>query len=98
MGQNVKFYYWKYGTGEKYLMIKTRAGEMEQWAANCGDNCFPAMARIGKIQDIKVKFSHCLKFLSDDMEAQFTNTGEIARGNKETGLGITKKMDWEAGF
>jgi len=27
--QNVKFYYWKYGTGEKYLMIKIRVGEME---------------------------------------------------------------------
>ncbi len=29
MRQNVKFYYWKYGPGEKYLMIKIRVGEME---------------------------------------------------------------------
>lgn len=29
MRQNVKFYYWKYEAGGKYLMIKIRVGEME---------------------------------------------------------------------
>ncbi len=86
----------KLSGGVKVLIMLYKMPEMEQWATSCGDNCFPAMARIGKIQDIKVKFSHCPRFLSDDMEAQFTDTGEIARGDKEIGLGIAKRMDWEA--
>ena len=86
----------KLSCGVKVLIMLYKMPEMEQWATSCGDNCFPAMAKIGRMQDIQVKFSHCPKFLSDNMEAQFVDDGEIARGDREIGLGIAKRMDWEA--
>lgn len=78
------------------LIMLYKMPEMEQWATSCGDNCFPAMSRIGKIHDISVKFSHCPWKLPDDMEVQFTDTGEFAKGDKEIGLGIADRMNWEA--
>lgn len=86
----------KLSGGVKVLIMLYKMPEMEQWATSCGENCFPAMARIGKMQDIKVKFSHCPGFLTDDMEAQFVDNGEISKGDKEIGLGISKRLNWEA--
>lgn len=78
--------------GVKVLIMLYKMPEMEQWASSCGDNCFPAMARIGNIQDVQVKFSHCPRHIPDEMEALFIDNGEIARGDKEIGLGISKRL------
>lgn len=78
--------------GVKVLIMLYKMPEMEQCASNCGDNCLPDMVRISEMHDITVKFSHCPDKFPDNVKAKFLDTGEIARGDKEVGLGIIERM------
>ena len=78
--------------GVKVLIMLYKMPEMEQNATNCGDNCFPALSRIGKMQDIQVKFSHCPEQFPDDIEVQFMDTGEVLRGDKDVSLAIIERL------
>lgn len=78
--------------GVKVLIMLYKMPEMEQWASSCGDNCLPAMIKIAKMQDVTVKFSHCPDCFPEDVEVQFLDNGEIARGDKDVGLGIIKRL------
>lgn len=82
--------------GVKILIMLYKMPEMEQWGTSCGDNCLPAMARIGKMQDIQVKYSHCPAKIPEEMEVQFVDSGEYAKGDKDIGLGISRRMNWGA--
>lgn len=81
--------------GVKVLIMLYKVPEEEQWGSSCGDNCLPAMCRIGKMQDIQVKFSHCPKNFPDDVEAQFVDDGEIVKGNVDVKLGILDRFKLE---
>lgn len=78
--------------GVKVLIMLYKMPEMEQWASSCGDNCLPAMVKIGKIQDVTVKFSHCPDRFPDDVEAEFLDTGEILKGDRDVGLAIISRL------
>ena len=78
--------------GVKVLIMLYKMPEMEQWASSCGDNCLPAMIRIAKMQDVSVKFSHCPDCFPEDVEVEFIDTHEIAKGDREVGLGIIKRL------
>lgn len=78
--------------GVKVLIMLYKMPEMEQWASSCGDNCLPAMIHIAKMHDVMVKFSHCPDQFPDDVEVEFIDTGEVARGDREVGLGIIKRL------
>lgn len=84
--------YEKLSGGVKVLIMLYKMPEMEQWATSCGDNCLPALVKIAKMHDITVKYSHCPDRFPDDVEAEFLDTGEITRGDKETGLAILKRL------
>lgn len=81
--------------GVKVLIMLYKMPEMEQWASSCGDNCLPAMSRIGKMHDVRVKFSHCPDRFPDDFQVRFVDNGEIATGDKEVGLGILHRLEPE---
>lgn len=78
--------------GVKVLIMLYKMPEMEQWGTSCGDNCLPLMVEVAQMHDITVKFSHCPERWPENAEARFLDTGELARGDREIGLGIIHRL------
>lgn len=79
-------------SGVKILIMLYKMPEMTQWASNCGDNCMELLVKISKMHDITVKFSHCPGRFPEDVEVEFLDNGEIARGVKDVKNGILWRL------
>lgn len=62
-------------SGCKAVILLRKMPHYIVYGTRCGDNCYPIINELGKIQDIRILLHHCPK-MPEDIRATFVESGE----------------------
>lgn len=69
-------------SGCKGVILLRMLPERSIYATRCGDNCFPLIQELSKMQDVKILLHNCPK-MPVDIEATFVESGKEVHNRRE---------------